>query len=153
MVLLSKEEVINILMTATDEELGSKFLERKGIDRFREKVVHMIERDYMANPKKISDFVQTIDCRLWALKMISDFTYNALSKKRYYGNNGITPAGILYYDLNRMSVETAYNYNYIDMSEMNIAIRNLDELVSCAGYIELFRYKTKDNYLDMDDDD
>lgn len=148
----SKEEVVSILMTAIDKELGANFLQRKGIDKFRAKITNMIERDYRANPKEISDFIKSIDCRLWSLKMICHITFIGLSKKSYFGKNGITPTGILYYDLYCMSITAAASYKYIDQEELNICLRNINELVRCEGYTELFRYNPKDNYLDFYED-
>lgn len=145
---LSKKEVVNILISAIDKELECTFLERNGIDRFRKKVLSMIERDYMANPVEISNFVKSIDTRLWALKMICHITFNCLAKKTYFGKNGITPTGVLYYDLYRLSINRAYSYKYIEQTELNSALRNLDDLVSCCGDIEFFQYNPRDNYLD-----
>lgn len=148
---LSKEEVVRILMSAIDQELGPNYLQLKCVADIRTKIIKQIERDYCVNPLKISDFVNSIDPRLWALKMIASMTFSALSTKKHFGKNGITKTGIIYAQLNCMSVEAAYKYNYIEQSELNIALRNLNELVSCAGYTELFRYNPKDNYLDFDE--
>ena len=146
--LLSNEEVVNILMASVDDELGADFLCKRSVIALKSKVVSQIERDYKKNPEQISEFVQSIDCRLWAKKMLCDITFRTLTTKKYYSENGITPTGTLYYDINRKCITSACKLGYIDEKELNIALRNLDEVVRCQGDMSEYRYHEVDNYLD-----
>lgn len=150
--ILSEKEVVDILMSAIDKEIGPELMQKRSIATFRSKIIATIEKDYRANPKQISEFVQSIDYKLWALKMICSVTFDALSTKRYFGENGITPTGRLYYDLNRKCLQTAYDCGYMIKNEFDISIRNLNELLYCAGDRSAYRYYEKDNYLDPNED-
>lgn len=148
---LSEQEVIDLLMTPIDKEIGQELLQKRSIQTLRSKIIKSIEKDYRADPKKISKFVQSIDYKLWALKMICDVTFRVLSTKKYFGENGITPTGQLYYELNKKCLQTAYDCGYMDKNEFDVSIRNLNELLYCAGDYSAFRYHEKDNWLDTDD--
>jgi len=145
--ILSEKEVIDLLISPIDKELGLELLQKRSIQTLRSKIIESIEKDYRADPKKISKFVQSIDYKLWALKMICDVTFRGLSTKKYFGENGITPTGRLYYELNKKCLQTAYDCGYMDKNEFDVSIRNLNELLYCAGDRSAFRYNEKDNYL------
>ena len=149
--LLSEQEVIDLLMSPIDKELGPELLQKRSIQTLRSKIIALIEKDYRADPKKISKFVQSIDYKLWALKMICDATFRGLSTNKYFGENGITPTGRLYYELYKKCIHSAYDCGYMDKNEFDVSIRNLDELLYCAGDRSAFRYHEKDNWLDHDD--
>jgi hypothetical protein len=146
--LMSYQEIFDYLIPEVDRELGSELLKKKSVERIKLKIIATLEKDYNKDPLYISDYVHTVNPQLWAQKMIAEFTFITLGTKKYYGENGITPTGILYYNINKKCVTSAYELGYIEESEFKIAIRNLDEIVRCQGDKSLYRYHEVDNYLD-----
>ena len=129
----SEKQIVSLFMTQIDVAIGEEYLKYNVVYNLRQETLKQLKSAYEESPQTLIDFSNSIDHRLWALKQMAHLTFEEIGTGRYHLQDYLKPEGQILAKVNRMCLQKAFYFHYIDKAEYEKALKDLDELIHDVG--------------------